>query len=202
MNVLLTISWFCLPLAPLNPIEEDTLAPMNLHFTAGLANPNGIVSMGPVFSTNFEYLLVHPFMARGSVDFKYGRVTSNLFPKGHLWSMTVGVDAIYYRGTHYLTGYIGFGFLYGLNHFSPFDDTADSLLQSEGVTAVDVQANWGYRLVLGLRHHKSYSLEVSVVELRPDFKKTSADGSGIEVRSYQTTRIGSFRVTLGYLFEI
>jgi len=196
------VSWLCLPLAPLNPIEEDTLAPMNLHFTAGLANPNGIVSAGPVFSANYEMLVIHPFMVRSSVDFRYGRMTSNLFPKGHLWSMMVGVDAIYYRGTHFLTGYIGLGLVYALNHFSPFHDTADSLLQSEGITAVDMQANTGYRLVLGLRYHKSYSLEVSVVELRPDFRKTGSDGSGMEVRSYQTTRTGSFRVTLGYLFEI
>jgi hypothetical protein len=202
MNALLLATWLSLPLAPLNPVEEDTLSAMSLHFTAGLANPNGIVTAGPVLSANYEMLVIHPFMVRGTVDFKYGRMKSNLFPQGHLWTTTLGTDAIYYRGTNYLTGYIGFGFVYSFHHFVPFDATADSLYLNEGVTDVDVQQKWGYRLVLGLRYHKSYSLEVGIVELQPDFKKTGILSNSGESRSYQTTRAGSFRITLGYLFEI
>ena len=202
MNALLLATWLSLPLAPLNPVQEDTLSDMSLHFTAGLSNPNGIVTAGPVLSANYEILVIHPFMVRGTVDFKYGRVRSNLFPQGHLWSTMLGGDAIYYRGTNYITGYIGFGIVYSLHNFVPFDATADSLYQNEGITDVDVQQKWGYRLVLGLRYHKSYSLEVGVVELQPDFKKTAVGSNGGESRSYQTTRAGSFRITVGYLFEI
>ena len=202
MNALLLATWLSLPLAPLNPIEEDTLSEMSLHFTAGLANPNGIVTAGPVLSVNYEMLVIHPFMVRGTVDFKYGRMKSNLFPQGHLWTTMVGGDAIYYRGTNYLTGYVGFGFVYSFNNFISFDATADSLLVNEGVTDVDIEQKWGYRLVLGLRYHKCYSLEVGVVELEPDFKKIGFDTNASETRSYQTTRTGSFRITLGYLFEI
>jgi hypothetical protein len=202
MNALLLVTWLSLPLAPINPVEEDTLSDMSLHFTAGLANPNGIVTAGPVLSVNYEILVIHPFMVRGTVDFKYGRMKSNLFPKGHLWSTMFGGDAIYYRGTDYLTGYIGFGYVYSLHHFVPFEATADSLYLNEGVTDVDVQPKWGYRLVLGLRYHKSYSLEIGVVELQPDIKKTGIGGNRVEIRSYQKTRTGSFRITVGYLFEI
>jgi hypothetical protein len=202
MNALLLATWLSLPLAPLNPVKEDTLSAMSLHLTAGLACPNGIVSAGPILSANYEMLVIHPFMVRGTVDFKYGRVRSILFPQGHLWSMMLGSDAIYYRGTDYLTGYIGFGFVYSLHNFVPFEATSDSLYLNEGLTDVDVQQKWGYRLVLGLRYHKSYSLEVGVVELQPDFKKSGRDSNGVESRSYQTTRTGSFRITVGYLFDI
>ena len=202
LNTLLMTSWLCLPIAPLNPVEEDTLASISLHFTAGLSNPNGIVTAGPMVSAKYEMLAIHPFMVRGTMDLMYGRVTSNLFPKGHLWSMMFGADAIYYRGTNHLTGYIGLGIVYAVHHFDPFDGTADSLLAYERITRVDLKQRFGYRLTLGLRYHKSYSLEIGVVELKPDFKKTGMDGHGRETRSYETTRTGSFRITLGYVFEI
>jgi hypothetical protein len=202
MNTLLLVSWLCLPIAPLNPIEEDTLAAYNLHIAVGLSNPNGIISAGPTLSAAFEMLLVHPIMARATVDFKYGRVSSNLYPKGDLYSMIYGVDAIYYRGTNHLTGYIGFGFIYAFHHFEFSASAADSLLRTESVIAVDVQQEFGYRLTLGLRYHRSYSLEISVSELYPDIKKTGVDAVGGESRMYEETRTGSFNVALGYLFEI
>ncbi|MEW5795519.1 MAG: hypothetical protein AB1772_04080 [Candidatus Zixiibacteriota bacterium] len=194
--------WLCLPLAPLNPIEEDTLAPLNLHFTVGVANPNGIVSLGPVMSASCEMLVVHPFMVRGTVELKYGRITSSVFPTGHLWSVLMGGDAIYYRGTDHLTGYIGAGAVFAAHSFRSFAETADSLFLSEGVTDVDIKQQWGYRIILGLRYHRSYSLEIGVVELRPRFMKVGSDGAGGEHRSYQATRTGSFQITIGYLFEV
>ena len=202
MHVLLMTSWLCLPLAPLNPIAEDTLAPLNLHFTAGVNGPNGIVSVGPIMSGNLELLIIHPFMIRATTDIAYGRTRSHLFPQGHLWSMTVGGDAIYYRGTDRLTGYVGAGGFLSTHLFYPFRETADSLSVSEGVTDVDLLQAWGYRLILGLRYHRSYSLELAVSELTPDFRKTVSRGSNSESRSYQTTHTGSFRITLGYLFRI
>ena len=195
-------SWLCLPIAPLNPVEEDTLAAMNLHIAAGVSNPNGIVSVGPNLSTRWEMLAIHPLMVRGTADLTYGRMNSNLFPKGHLYAATFGTDLVYYRGTDRLTGYIGLGVVYGLHHFRMFDETADSLFVNELVTEVDLQQQFGYRLTLGLRYHKSYSIEVAIVEMEPDFKKTGTDGNGGATRSYQTTRTGNFKVSLGYLFEI
>ncbi len=202
MHALLLTTWLCLPLAPLNPITEDTLAPINLHFTAGVSGPNGIISVGPMMSGNVEVLVIHPFMIRGTVDLAYGHTRSNLFPKGRLWSMTVGGDAIYYRGTNHLTGYVGAGGFLATHSFSPFRETADSLNFYDGITQVDLQQAWGYRLILGLRYHRSYSLELAVSEVSPEFKKTSRTENGGETRSYEATHTGTFRITLGYLFRI
>jgi len=202
LNTLLMTSWLCLPLAPLNPVAEDTLASSNLHFAVGVTNPNGIVTAGPLVSAKYEMLVMHPFMLRGTVDFKYGRVTSQLYPNGHLYSILFGIDAVYYRGTDHLTGYIGLGPVLSLHHFKWFDETADSLFATEWITAVDMQQRFGYRLTLGLRYNTCYSLEIAVVELHPDFKKTGVGIDGSETRKYQTTRTGGFRITLGYLFEI
>ena len=202
INTLLMTSWLCLPLAPINPIEEDTLSSTAIHFAVGVTNPNGIVTAGPLVSAKYEMLAIHPLMVRGTVDFKYGRVTSHLYPNGHLYSTLFGVDAIYYRGTNHLTGYIGLGPVLSLQHFKWFDETADSLFAFERTTAIDMQQRFGYRLTLGLRYHTCYSLEIAVVELQPDFKKTGIAIDGSETRKYQSTRTGSFRITFGYLFEI
>ncbi|MCD6249991.1 MAG: hypothetical protein J7J98_06665 [candidate division Zixibacteria bacterium] len=202
MTAFLMTSWLCLPLAPLNPIEEDTLASISLHFTVGVTNPNGIVTAEPLVSAKYEMLVLHPLMVRGTVDFKYGRVTSHLYPNGHLYSMLFGVDAIYYRGTDHLTGYIGLGPVLALHHFKMFDETADSSFATERITAIDMQERFGYRLTLGLRYRTSYSLEIAVVELYPDFKKIGIGIDGSEIRSYQTIRTSSFQITFGYLFEI
>ena len=202
MTALLLASLLYLPIAPLNPVAQDTLPSLAFHFTGGVAGPNGIVSAGPELSAKCEMLVLHPFVVRGTVDLRYGQTTSNLFPQGHLYVTTVGADAIYYRGTHFLTGYIGFGFLYAFHRFDSFDRTADSLYASEGVADVQIDPQNGYRLILGLRYRRNYSLEVSVSEVRPDFRKIGVGEDGSEVRSYQATRTGSFKVTLGYIVPI
>ncbi len=202
MNVLLIATWLCLPLAPLNPIDEDTLASINAHVTVGMASPNGIVSTGPEVSAKYEMLVIHPFVLRGEVDGKYGRVTSNLFPQGDLYTLTLALDALYYRGTDHLTGYIGVGAVYAFNHFHSHTDTADSLRTYENVTAVDVEQQLGYRLTLGIRYHRSYSLEIGITELRPDFIKQHVEDNGVISRTRHATRTGGFRITLGYVFPL
>lgn len=202
LNALVMTSWLCLPIAPLNPVDEDTLASVNLHVTVGLSNPNGVVSVGPLVSIKYELLAIHPLMIRGTADFTYGQITSPLFPTGHLYTTMFGIDAIYYRGTNHLTGYIGFGVVYALHNFRAFNDTADSLFATEKVTTVDVEQQPGYRLTLGIRYHRTYSFEIGVVELHPDMKKTGRDRNGGETRSYEPTRTGSFRFSFGYLFEM
>ena len=137
INTILMTSWLCLPLAPLNPVEEDTLASSSLHFTVGVAKPNGIVTAGPLVSAKYEMLVLHPFVVRGTIDFKYGRVTSHLYPNGHLYSTLLGLDAIYYRGTKYLTGYLGLGPVLSFQSFKWFDQTADSLFATERIIAID-----------------------------------------------------------------
>ena len=202
MNALVLTALLYMPLAPINPVEEDTLSSMAFHFTAGMAGPNGVVSVGPEVSAKLEMLVLHPFMVRGTIDGKYVQTRSGLFPEGNLYTLTLGADAIYYRGTNRLTGYLGFGFVYTIHEFGLFDYAADSLGRVEGVTSVDVEKEFGYRIILGLRFHKNYSLELSVSELRPDFRKTSYLGDGTEMRTYQTTRTGAWRISFGYVVPL
>ena len=202
INTLLMTTWLCLPIAPLNPVDEDTLAVTSFHFTAGASGPNGIVSMGPVISAKYEMLIVHPFVTRASADLAYNRFESSLYPRGDLYTTSYGVDAIYYRGTNRLTAYLGFGLLYAFHHFSPDASVADSLYAIEGVNDVELRQKLGFRFILGLRYHRSYSMEISVVEMQPEFKKTGSPGIGQESRQYQPTRTGSFRLSFGYVIEI
>ncbi|MCP4686147.1 MAG: hypothetical protein GY867_11980, partial [bacterium] len=169
MNALLMAAWLTLPLAPMNPIEEDTLPSMSAHVTVAVTAPNGIVSAGPELSAKYELLVIHPFVVRGAVDFKYCHTVSDLFPKGELFSLPLSLDAIYYRGTDHLTGYIGFGGIYAVNYFTPGSSTLDSLTRYQSVVDVEMRDEFGYRLTLGLRYKKAYSLEISISEIYPEF---------------------------------
>ena len=202
MLAYLLAGWLCLPLAPLNPLEQDTLASMNLHVTAGVASPNGVVSAGPAASVKYEMLVVHPFVLRGGVDFRYGKTVSPLFPRGRLFSGTFSLEGFYYRGTDHLLGYIGLGAIYALHSFSSDPTTADSLRAFESVSSVGIRPRLGYRLTLGLRFKKSYSLEVAITELRPDFVKHGSYAGGVTSTHREETRTGGFRVTVGYLFQL
>jgi hypothetical protein len=202
MNAFMMAFWLSLPIAPLNPVEQDTLASMNLHLAASVAIPNGIVSAGPEVSAMYEMLVIHPFVIRGGVDLKYCRMTSSLFPKGNLLSLPLSADAIYYRGTDHLTGYLGFGGMYAINSFSPTSATIDSLMQAGGFSDVDLRNEWGYRLTLGLRYKRCYSLELSVSEIYPEFIFRGSGPAGENSRSMMTTRVGGVRLSIGYVFPI
>lgn len=202
MTTLLLTALLYMPLAPINPVEQDTLPPLALHVQAGMAGPNGVINVGPEASAMVEMLIIHPFVVRGRLDARYGQMKSSLFPKGNLYTASLGADMFYYRGTNQLTGYIGFGAFYTVHHFSPFTRTSDSLLTNEGYTDVDIQAKAGYRLILGVRFSRVYSLEVSVDDLHPEFLMTGERANGVESRDYKTTRTGAFRITLGYVLAI
>lgn len=82
MFTLILASLLSLPLYPLNPEAQDTLASANLHFTIGVNGPNSIVSTGPEMSLKYEMLVQHPIVIRAAVDYKYSDVTTRLFPNG------------------------------------------------------------------------------------------------------------------------
>ncbi|MBU0982867.1 MAG: hypothetical protein KKA42_03290 [candidate division Zixibacteria bacterium] len=202
MHALLVTLWLSLPLAPYNPIEQDTLPSISAHFTAGLTSPNGIVSLGPELSSKFEMLVVHPFLVRGALDLNYGKTVSALYPQGDLYSLTMAGDALYYRGTNHLMGYVGIGFVYTFYHFSASRASMDSLFAEERVVDVDVDKALGYRLTLGLRMHRSYSLELGITEIRPEFLLQADEGNGTISRWRKSTRTSSFRLTFGYLLPL
>ena len=58
----LLVGWFCLPLAPLNPIQQDTLDVMAVQVFGGLHTGNEIVETGPSLGAKFEVLPIHPLV--------------------------------------------------------------------------------------------------------------------------------------------
>ena len=76
MLTLLFTCFLTLPLYPLNPVEQDTLAMMNLHVTAGFNAPNRFGSISPELTGKYEMLFKHPFVVRAACDYRYGTVSS------------------------------------------------------------------------------------------------------------------------------
>jgi hypothetical protein len=211
MTELLMTCWLCLPLAPLNPLEQDTLPVLNLHFSAGIGTPNSVISVGPEFSLKCELLVVHPFVVRGGVDYSYSKVKTTLFPNGDLSGITthgdlqsaaVGIDAIYYHGTNLLMGYIGLGAIYGFYHYRADHGSSAGMVQRFGIDHVGMAKQPGYRVILGLRYRKLYSLEIVITEIRPKFNFTRDVGSASYATSAEETRLSNFRLTFGYLWTI
>ncbi|MDF1545340.1 MAG: hypothetical protein P1R58_09585 [bacterium] len=191
-----------LPMYPLNPVQQDTLEVQSLHFSAGINGPNGVTSIAPDISVKYEILVAHPFVVRPSMEIQYGKVDGALFPEGNLTTITLATDLIYYRGTDHLTGYIGSGVAYSSYSFNPTDLAADSLVDNFGVTDVDVKRTVGYRITMGLRYQKAYSLEFGVTEMRPLFSYKSRFTSKQYAEYTYKSRMSNVRFTLGYLFPL
>jgi hypothetical protein len=202
VNILLLTSWLCLPVFPLNPTAQDTLPPMNLHFTIGLSSPNELAQAGPEVTAKYEMLMVHPVAAQLAFDYRFGRAKSKMYPNGNLHGATLSMVALYYRGTHKMTGYIGAGVVYTLHHFQLSDGSADSLLRNEGITKVSLSRTFGYRIIMGLRFHQSFSLEIGVTEVKPKLVFTERLNKNSYAVSEERIRLSDVRVTVGYLLTL
>lgn len=212
MGSLLLIAWLSLPLAPLNPVEQDTIAGMNLHLSAGVTSPNGIVSAGPELSLKFELRPAHPLVVRTELDLRFGAVGTRFFPggsnnpsmylTGNYQSALTGVDLLYYRGTDRLTAYLGLGLVYAFNRFDPSDESLALLRADYGVDDIDMSQKLGYRLTLGLRFHKAYAFEIAVTQIKPDFVFGRDYGNGTYSKEYFPTQFSGFRFTLGYIWQL
>ena len=91
MHALLLAALMSLPIYPLNPAGQDTISFINMHVAVGLNGPNSYVSAGPEFSARYEMVLHHPFVFRATGDYRYGRVTSILYPNGDIHRGTIGL---------------------------------------------------------------------------------------------------------------
>jgi outer membrane protein W len=192
----------CLPAYPLNPIEQDTLAPVNLHFTVGINGPNGFTSAGPEATIKYEVLMVHPLVARIAFEYRFGETRSRLYPNGKLHGATLSLVALYYRGTYKLTGYVGAGLLYTFHHFRPSSAAADSLRNNYSISDVSLQPAFGYRIVMGLRFRHTYSLEVGVTEVNPNLAFTEQLAQNRFAVSKERIRMSEVRITIGYVFAL
>ncbi len=212
MISLLLIAWLSLPLAPLNPIEQDTIAAMNFHLSAGITSPNGIVSAGPELSLKYEWRPAHPLVLRTELDFRLGSIGSRFFPggsyrpsvylTGNYQSMLTGLDLLYYRGTDRMTAYLGFGLVYAFNRFTPGEESLQELHDEYGIDDLDMAQKLGYRVTLGLRFHRNYSFELAVTQLKPDIVAGRDYGNGVYSKQNFPTQFSGFRFTLGYIWQL
>ncbi len=201
MHFLVLTSWLCLPLFPLNPVAQDTLPPFSAHVSAGIGSPNRLTGPTAELTAKYEVLLFHPLVARTAIDYRIGKVTSKLYPKGILQGATLSLEFFAYRGTRRLTGYLGLGVVYAYHSYSLSKAAADSLRTNHLISDIDVIPTFGYRLTLGLRFHRSVSLEIGITEVSPKLKYIQWLSPSSYATSYEKVRLSEARVTLGYLWS-
>lgn len=202
MLALLMAAMMSLPLYPLNPVEEDTLATINAHLSMGFRAPTDVVSAGPEVSAKYELLVMHPVVMRTSVDYGYGELSSKQYPRGPLHSASVALEGFYYRGTDELTGYIGAGVLFSYYSFSPNSYASDSLRSNFGIRDVSIGSAPGFRITLGLRYESVYAMEFTVTEVRSNMKYVREAAASVVGEREQEIRLSDIRLTFGYLFTI
>jgi hypothetical protein len=202
MPIILAAAWLCLPLVPLNPIEEDTLSSWNLHVTLGASSPNHFVSSGPDLTVKCEKLAIHPLVIRSALEYQLGRTNSEKYFDGYAHQGTLSLCALYYRGTNKLTGYLGGGPVIRFGHLALSSGAKDSLWSNQSVTDVNIKPSFGYRIVLGLRYLKTISLEIGITEVIADIQYLEDLGpTNFAIRSREAN-LGSVRVTLGYIWTL
>ncbi|MBK7141618.1 MAG: hypothetical protein IPH75_06020 [bacterium] len=212
MTFLLLVGWLSLPLAPLNPVAQDTIAAMNLHVTAGITSPNGIVSASPEISFKYEFRPAHPLIVRSEVDFRFGSVGTRFWPdgkeqpamylEGNYRTALLAADLLYYRGTDHLTAYLGVGIVQSFNEFDADQLSRDILKSQYDIDKIDMSQKIGYRFTLGLRFNRSYAFEVAITQMEPHFVFGRDYGDGTYSKEEVPTQFSSFRFTFGYLWEL
>lgn len=202
MLTLLLATWLALPLYPLNPVEQDTLNQMNVHFTVGVNGPNKIADPGLQFSAKYELLIAHPILLRGTADYGFQDLSARQFPDGRLHSLALAGDVLYYRGTDNLTGIVGLGVVL-YNGFIRLEDGTGSLTVNDmQVTDLSVNPRLGFRATFGLRFSRNISLELAITDVRPTIVSTGriSDNSYREIT--ERIKLNEVRFSLGYLFSL
>ncbi len=184
---------------PLNPVEQDTVASSNIHFTAGLNGPNGILGSGFDASLKYELLLVHPYIVRTAVEIRRSTIINKSYPEGYILATTFALEGLYYRGTNRLTGFIGIGMVYVVSSVKQDEDDKLRLLLDDGINGVRIKDTFGYRLIVGARFKKSFSLEVAITEIKSDFIYISRISQASFLEESERTRMSNIKVTIGYL---
>ncbi len=202
MLTLLLATWFALPLYPLNPVEQDTLNQMNVHFTIGVNGPNKIADPGLQFSAKYEFLVAHPIVLRGAADYGFQDLSSRQYPDGRLHSLILSTEALYYRGTDNLTGFVGLGAVF-YNGFIRLDDgIGNHTINDMQVTDLSVRPRLGLRATFGLRFSRNISIELAITDVRPSIVSTGRVNSASYREIAERIKLNEVRFTLGYLFSL
>jgi len=202
MTALIFTALLSLPLYPLNPTGQDTVSFVNVHVTAGLNGPGAVVSTGPEVTVKCELALTHPLILRGAFDYRYGSISSAVYPDGDVHRGLFSAEALYYRGANGMTGYVGFGLVWAVYKFNISNADMDSLYTNYGITSVDMEDAPGYRLTAGLRIHDTYSIEIALTDTRPYYVYTTRLSPVSYSEFKRQFRSNDFRVSVGYLFTL
>jgi len=202
VHALLLTTLLSLPLYPINPVKQDTLDVMAMHFSVGVTAPNGLVKTGVDISTRYEFRVTHPVVLRTTLDYRLSRVSHVRYPTGTIFGPLFSLEALYYRGTNRMTGYVGGGVVLAMYDHATSQSESDSLRNYHGVTDVGLKPTNGYRLTFGLRFHRTTSFEVSITDVRPSFVYTSDAGNGSYSRRFSRARFNDFRISIGYVMPL
>lgn len=202
MHALLLATLISLPLYPVNPIQQDTVALMNVHFSVGISAPNGIISTGGEGSVRYELLAFHPFVVRGGLEYRIGAISSQRYPEGYLHGATLSAEILGYRGTNRLTGFFGGGIVVNKYFMHMTGESSDLLSQDLGIDEVGIDPALGYRITMGLRIRSNTSIEVNVTSFNTDFVYKTWLSPNQYRQEREPVRFRDFRLTFGYLLPI
>lgn len=202
MHVLLIAIWLISSAFPLNPIQQDTLNHANMHLTAGINGPNHLIAPGPEVTAKYEVMFHHPFVLRVAFDYHYGKMNSNLYPKGKFHGTAFSAEILYYRGTYKTTGYLGIGAVYAKNYVTLPNSLTESMYETDRVVDIYMLSELGYRLTLGLRFFRNYSLELAITEISPTLVTKSHISENQFSTHSEKIRLNYVRFTLGYLIPL
>jgi len=184
---------------PLNPVREDTVASGNFHFTAGVNGPNGILGTGLEASLKYELLISHPYILRTAFELGRSKINDKSYPIGDVQAATFAVEGMYYRGTDKMTAFMGIGIVYVVSkmRLGQVDETRN--LPVDNFSSIRIKNSFGYRLIVGARLRKAFSIEIGITEIKTDFiyvtRFSESSFSEFPVRS----RLSNIKLTFGYL---
>lgn len=202
MHALLLATLLSLPLYPINPIQQDTVAMLNAHVTAGIIAPNGIITTGFEATSKIEMALVHPAIVRVGIDYRAGSLHARRYPGGVLHGATFSAEALFYRGTNRLTGFIGGGVVLAKYFVDLSGDAADSLMSNHKIYGMYVQPKFGYRFTAGLRIRSAVSIEIGLTSITTDFLYRQSTGTNTYHQWRVPVKFRDFRVSIGYVLPI
>ena len=202
MYVLLIAAWLLSPIFPLNPTQQDTLNHVNIHLTAGISGPTRLSTPGPEFTIKYELMFHHPFVLRTAFDYRYGKMKSVLYSEGKFHGTIISAEIFYYKGTYKSTGYVGMGMVYVNNFIRPSQKVSESLYETDHIADIYMLGKLGYRITLGLRFHKNYSLELAITEVSPTLVTKTQLSENKYSNKYEKIRLNNVRFMLGYLIPL
>ena len=207
MHSLILTLFLLSPVVSKNPVEQDTLAALNIHLAVGIRPANDITKAGPELGAKLEYLLIHPVVIRTSVNYTYSGIADGAYPLGDQTSFDIAAEAFVYRGRRKLTAYLGMGVIYSINGFEADGSYKDTVVYNDesvirDISKIEIEDKYGYRFTLGLRVQEKYAFELGFQETRPNFLLYNPLGPDRYNIFYRPSKLSTLRFTFGYVIPL